>query len=226
MSKKPKRGAPTIDMTAMVDVAFLLLTFFILTTTRFREEQKIEVDTPSSVSTIELEDQGLCIISVADDGRVFIGYSDIMTREAVLGRFIEEKLSEEGKSISADGASYFSTVQEFGVPEKEFTAWLNGETKNEEGEDVTLEDFPHPGIPTPDPDSATTEDPNELKDWIRWGRMADQRMRFAIKGDGKTQYEVISNVISSLQDWNVNQFSLITEQEDGGAEGEESHSGE
>jgi len=42
MAKKPKRGAPTIDMTAMVDVAFLLLTFFILTTTRFREEEKVE----------------------------------------------------------------------------------------------------------------------------------------------------------------------------------------
>ncbi|MEL6135123.1 MAG: biopolymer transporter ExbD [Bacteroidota bacterium] len=221
MSKKPKRGAPTIDMTAMVDVAFLLLTFFILTTTRFREEQKIEVDTPSSVSTIELEDQGLCVISVADDGRVFIGYTDIKTREAVLGRYIEEKLSEEGKSINAEGAGYFSTVQEFGVPEKEFTAWLNGENPN-----FTLEEYPHPGIPTPDPDSATTEDPNELKDWIRWGRMADQRMRFAIKGDGKTQYEVISNVISSLQDWNVNQFSLITEQEDGGAEAEEAEGGE
>ena len=58
---------------------------------------------------------------------------------------------------------------------------------------------------------------NELKDWIRWGRIADQRMRFAIKGDMDTSYETIAEVISSLQEWDVNQFSLITDLEEGGA---------
>ena len=204
-----------IDMTAMVDVAFLLLTFFILTTTRFREEQKIEVDSPSSVSTLELQDQGLCVITVGTEGEVFIGYTDIKTREAVLGRYIDEKLAESGKGISEEGARYFSTLQEFGVPHEEFIAWLNSES--EEG----IEDFPHPGIPAMNPDSASKEDPNELVDWIRWGRMADQKMRFAIKGDGKTPYNAISDVIASLQVWNVNSFSLITELVDGNVEAEE-----
>ena len=73
MSKKPKRGAPAIDMTAMVDVAFLLLTFFILTTTNFREDANLEVDLPSSTSTKELPtDQGNMIIFLADTGNVYI----------------------------------------------------------------------------------------------------------------------------------------------------------
>ena len=45
---KIKRGSTNIDMTAMCDVAFLLLSFFILTT-KFKPEEAIEVMPPSSV---------------------------------------------------------------------------------------------------------------------------------------------------------------------------------
>ncbi|MCI4668115.1 MAG: biopolymer transporter ExbD [Bacteroidia bacterium] len=217
MAKKPKRGAPTIDMTAMVDVAFLLLTFFILTTTRFREEEKVEVDTPSSVSDLEVQDEKLMTVSIGSEGQVFVGFTDISTREGVLKLLMQEK----EKAISEDGARYFSTLQEFGVKIDEIDSWLNEEGESSAGESFTLESYPHEGIPTPDPDSATVENPNELKEWIRWGRLTDQRMRFAIKGDVDTQYEIVSNVISSLQDWKINQFSLITEQEDGEGEEEE-----
>lgn len=211
MSKKPKRGAPAIDMTAMVDVAFLLLTFFILTTTRFREESKVEVDMPSSVSDIEIPDKGLCVITVDPDGKVFVGYLDIGTREAVLSRFVSEQNDrfEAGIAISEEGARYFSTLQEFGVSHKDMQKWLNAETE------FGTDDFPMDGISAIVTDS-TNMSGNELKDWIRWGRMADQRMRFAIKGDVDTNYEMIAEVISSLQEWDVNQFSLITDLEEGG----------
>ena len=211
MSKKPKRGAPTIDMTAMVDVAFLLLTFFILTTTRFREESKVEVDMPSSVSDIEIPETGLCVITVDPDGKVFIGYLDIGTREEVLRRYVSEQNDrfEKGIAISEDGARYFSTLQEFGVPLEDIPKWLNAETE------FGTEEFPMEGI-SPIVTDSTNMSGNELKDWIRWGRMADQRMRFAIKGDVDTNYEMIAEVISSLQEWDVNQFSLITDLEEGG----------
>jgi len=205
MSKKPKRGAPTVDMTAMVDVAFLLLTFFILTTTSFREETKVEVDMPSSVSSLEVPETGLCLISLADDGRVFVGYTDIGTREEVLRRYIQEK----EVSITEEGANYFSTLQEFGVPIDSISMWLNGEVP-----EVALGDFPHNGIPTPtEAEADSTGDPVELRDWIRWGRMADQKMRFAIKGDVDSKYEQTKAVMDALQYWKVNQFSLITSQE-------------
>ncbi|MEZ4826904.1 MAG: biopolymer transporter ExbD [Bacteroidia bacterium] len=203
-AKKPKKHPPSIDMTAMVDVAFLLLTFFILTTTRFREDSKVEVDMPGSVSDLPVPDIELCTISVSPDGKVFVGFSDPLTREEVLRRFISEKEA----TISKDAASYFSTLQEFGVPHREMERWLQGE-----GDE--LKEYPHNGIPAMVTDSATMTG-NDLKDWIRWGRLADQRMRFAIKGDQDAGYEQISHVISSLQEWNVNQFSLITSLEEGG----------
>lgn len=211
MSKKPKRGAPAVDMTAMVDVAFLLLTFFILTTTRFREESKVEVDTPSSVSNTEVPDKQLCVITVDPDGKVFIGYLDIGTREEVLRRYVTEQNDrfEANIALSEEGARYFSTLQEFGVPLKDIPRWLNAETG------VAPGDFPMEGISAVVTDS-TEMTGNELKDWIRWGRMADQRMRFAIKGDMDTNYEMIAEVISSLQEWDVNSFSLITDLEEGG----------
>lgn len=203
-AKKPKKHPPAIDMTAMVDVAFLLLTFFILTTTKFREDSKVEVDMPSSVSDLPVPETGLCVISVANDGKIFVGYSDILTREKVLQRYA----GENEVDISKEGAGYFSTLQEFGVPHKDIKNWLTLE-----GDE--LKEFEHAGISAKIKDS-TTMTGNELKDWIRWGRLADQRMRFAVKGDGNAGYKEISDVINSLQEWNVNSFSLITSLEEGG----------
>ena len=203
MSKKAKKHSPSIDMTAMVDVAFLLLTFFILTTTHFREDSKVEVDTPSSVANFQGFQGDLCTISVAADGRIFVGYSSPLTREKVLKQFI----TENDIKISKEGANYFSTLQEFGVPHIEIDKWLNLEGDR-------LKGFEHVGISSQITDRATLIG-NELKDWIRWGRLSDQQMRFAIKGDVNADYPAISKVINSLQEWNVNRFSLITELENG-----------
>ncbi|MEM6804927.1 MAG: biopolymer transporter ExbD [Bacteroidota bacterium] len=208
MSKKPKRGVPAIDMTAMVDVAFLLLTFFILTTTSFREESKIEVDTPSSVSSLTPPEKGLLTISVGDEGQVFVGMTDIGTRAQMIERFEQEmKERDPNFSLSPEGKQYFTTLQEFGVPHEDLPRWLALQSEERSA-------FEHTGI-SPRVTDSTTMTGNDLKDWIRWGRMSDQRMRFAIKGDSKTEIPAIEDVISSLQDWEVNSFSLITALEEG-----------
>jgi biopolymer transport protein ExbD len=202
MSKKPKRGSPAIDMTAMVDVAFLLLTFFILTTTKFREDQAVEVDTPSSVSKTEAPAKGLMTISVDKEGKVYAGFSDIGTRMDALRRAVAENQLQ----VSEEGINYFSSLQEFGIPMKDIPAWLNAE-----GE--VRENFTHTGVPFTVTDSTTMKG-NEIKDWIRWGRLTDNNMRFAIKGDLDAKYETVAHVIEALRDWNINRFSLVTKMEE------------
>ncbi len=201
---KPKRGSPGVDMTAMVDVAFLLLTFFILTTTSFREDQKVEVDMPSSRSQTEVPIDKLMTISVSPEGNVFVGFSDIGTREAALQKAIQD----EQLTVSEVGARYFTTLQDFGVPISKLEEWLN--TPEEK-----IQEYPHPGM-NAKLDSVTNR--NDLKEWIRWGRMSDREMRIAIKGDVNAAYEQVSEVMNSLQEWKINSFSLITKLEEGDEE--------
>ena len=72
MVKKMKRRGPTLDMTAMVDVAFLLLTFFMLTA-QFREPEPIPIVLPSSNTQIKLPVSNILMITVSEDARIFVG---------------------------------------------------------------------------------------------------------------------------------------------------------
>ena len=64
---KPARKAPSIDMTAMCDVAFLLLTFFMLTA-KMKPQETVVIDTPSSISETKLPEAGTLTILI---GKVF-----------------------------------------------------------------------------------------------------------------------------------------------------------
>lgn len=203
---KPKRSAPTIDMTAMVDVAFLLLTFFILTTTSFREDSAVQVDAPSSVSSKEPPAKQLMTINVTDSGTVFVGYSDIGTREDVLSRMAQANADAFIK-LSDDGRSLFASMENFGVPIKELPLFLNiGE---EERKAYRLK-----GVPYKDDPNTPEVNENELKMWILQGRYADPYMKFGVKADAKAPMPVINEVISTLQDYNINQMLLITNLEE------------
>ena len=72
---KIARKSVSLDMTAMCDVAFLLLTFFMLTT-KFKPEEAVAVDIPASVSQIQIPDKNIMMISVREDGAIFFGVDD------------------------------------------------------------------------------------------------------------------------------------------------------
>ncbi|HEX9951082.1 MAG TPA: biopolymer transporter ExbD [Rubricoccaceae bacterium] len=72
MIKKMKRRGPTLDMTAMVDVAFLLLTFFMLTT-QFKAPEPIPIVLPSSNTEIKLPASNILMITVSEDAQLFVG---------------------------------------------------------------------------------------------------------------------------------------------------------
>src|SRR5687768_11562261 len=80
---KIPRKSTAIDMTAMCDVAFLLLTFFILTT-KFRPQEVVQIDIPSSTAQFPIPDRDILMFHIAPDGRVFYGLDDQYTRLEVL----------------------------------------------------------------------------------------------------------------------------------------------
>src|SRR5437868_13542278 len=83
MSKKPSKGAaPALDMTPMVDLAFLLVTFFMLTAS-FRMAEPVVVDPPSSIGQITLPDNHI-MVTIDEKGRGFFGISNAGAKMAAL----------------------------------------------------------------------------------------------------------------------------------------------
>ena len=65
--KGPRRNGVHTDMTPMVDVAFLLLTFFMLTTV-FSRPQALEITLPESEAPVEIAESNVFTIRVGADG--------------------------------------------------------------------------------------------------------------------------------------------------------------
>ncbi len=91
---KPKRQGILIDMTPLVDVAFLLLTFFMLTT-QFKPPEEVEIELPSSNSQFKLPESDVMTITLSKDGRIFLGLDSQRLRGRLFGKENELKGSIE-----------------------------------------------------------------------------------------------------------------------------------
>lgn len=193
---KIPRKSTLIDMTAMCDVAFLLLTFFMLTT-QFKSDESVIVDTPSSISEIKLPDTDILNISITTDGKVFFNIDNKnFAREKLLAK-ISEKYPE--LQFTAEEERAFVLTGSIGVPLNELKGYLGLE-------EVDRKMYNQPGIPV---DSTN----NELSTWIMQGRLSNPNVRITIKGDQGCPWPTVKKVINTLQDRNVNKFNLITDLE-------------
>ena len=68
--QKKKRIPVRIDMTPMVDVVMLLITFFMLTTV-FNTPQTMEINIPPGESRIEVAETSLLTLRVTGDGTIY-----------------------------------------------------------------------------------------------------------------------------------------------------------
>ncbi|MCX8010553.1 MAG: biopolymer transporter ExbD [Ignavibacteria bacterium] len=80
--KKP-RVAIRIDMTPFVDIAFLLLTFFMLTT-QFKPPEEVVIELPFSHSEIKLPESDVMLVYLTKDGQIWLSLDAQKTRTAVL----------------------------------------------------------------------------------------------------------------------------------------------
>jgi biopolymer transport protein ExbD len=78
---KKKRLGTRIDMTPMVDVALLLLTFFMMTT-QFKPPEDVEVIIPASHSQFKLPESHIMMVYVNKEGKIYLGVDaqDLMER--------------------------------------------------------------------------------------------------------------------------------------------------
>ena len=106
--RKGGRGVE-INMSPLIDMVFLLLIFFVVTTS-FVKETGIDVQRPSA-ATAELKDKGNVLIGITEDGRVFMDRKQIDVRSvrAHMARVLSEN-PESSVVIVADDQSHTGVV--------------------------------------------------------------------------------------------------------------------
>lgn len=192
MSKvKIPRKSTVVDMTAMTDVAFLLLTFFMLAT-KFKPDEPVVVTTPSSISEIKLPETDILLLTIDKDSKVYFSMDGEQNRLQLL-----DKMAEKYQLTFTEAQKKeFTLLSSFGVSIKNLGEYLNLDAD-------ARKKYPQTGIPI---DSTN----NELADWIVQARYTNKDLRFAIKGDGDAGYPVIKQVLATLQEKKVNRFNFIT----------------
>ncbi len=81
---KKKRLGFKLDMTPMVDVAMLLLTFFMMTT-QFRPEEATAIDLPASHAPYKMPETDIMVVTVNKEGRTFMGVDAQALRAQLFG---------------------------------------------------------------------------------------------------------------------------------------------
>ncbi|MFA6597600.1 MAG: biopolymer transporter ExbD [Ignavibacteriaceae bacterium] len=93
---KKKRVNVAIDMTPLVDVAFLLLTFFMMTT-QFKPPEEVEVMLPSAHSEIKIPETNLMQLWITKDAKIFLGFDAPYMMQTIFGEAFRMKSATEVK---------------------------------------------------------------------------------------------------------------------------------
>jgi len=193
---KIPRKSTTIDMTAMCDVAFLLLSFFILATKQ-KPPEVLSVTPPASVSAKAAPDKSI-LITLTKEGKAFLMFGDDTKKEEVL----ENINLTKGLNLSAGELAKWSKSPFIGLPLNQIKTSLSAARETPANQ--------LPGIPT---DSTN----NEMIDWLRSVTNVyagtDQRKLqeiLLVKGDNSTLYPAFKQVKQAFKKNELYKFKIVT----------------
>ena len=194
---RPKIAHKTtnVDMTAMCDVAFLLLSFFILIA-KFKPAEAIPVTTPTSVAAKVAPAKDLVMITINKEGKVFISMDDEPNKEYIANTLNNTK--NLGINVKA-----FVKASFIGSSFGQLKAFLALPEDQRKGNLL-------PGIPVD-----TTKGANELNEWMRLINDSYQgkKMNLLLKGDNLAKYPSIKGVIDAFKKNDFLKFQMVTNPE-------------
>lgn len=206
MSKLNKiaKKSTWVDMTAFVDVSFLILTFFMLAT-KFKPPEVVKIDNPKSVSSDKVADKDVFKVTFDNEGRVFISFSaDKEGREnaqltaEVLGR-------QKGLNLTPAEISTFIKFSAGGIGVS--IGQLKGLLALSDEE---YKKYKQPGIPVADTLN------NQLNDYLNaliTGKGGKKPANIMLNGDNATKYPYFKNVLAAFKKNGIFSFKLITAME-------------
>jgi len=198
--KLPRKSTDT-DMTPFVDIAFLILSFFIMAT-KFKPPEPVEITTPGSVLSQKLPENNAVMIIVDSSNRVF--FSVLSEKDKTkFDAIIQGINSSRSLGLSAAEMANFRQTFAVGVPFgglKQLLAMAPADQNK----------LRQPGIPVLDTVN------NELIWWIGEAKkaFAGEKLNYLIKGDAKSKYPTFEAVISALKKNDEFKYNLVTALDD------------
>lgn len=202
-SVKVPRHNTENDMTPFVDVAFLILSFFMLAT-KFKPPDVVEITTPNSVSAKQLEEKDGILVTLDKDGRVFFTIQTEKREDDDLKYSIIKNLNDTRTlGLTENEMRNFVKNSTVGVPFaklKPYLALAEDQQKNYKPEGIPIKD------------SAS----NELYYWVRDANsvLQGRKVNYLIKGDNSAKYPGFKNVLDAFKRNEIFKFQLITSAED------------
>jgi biopolymer transport protein ExbD len=194
---KLPRKSTNIDMTAMCDVAFLLLSFFILATKQ-KPPEAVAVQAPSSVSSKAAPEKSL-LITLTKEGKCFLMLGEDTKKKEI----IEDLNTTRGLGLTAAELSKLAKTQVIGMPLGQIKGML---ALNQAIPATKME-----GIPIKDTAN------NELVDWIRsivnaykGSDLNELQEKILLKGDMEALYPEFKNIKYALKKNDLYKFRIVT----------------
>jgi biopolymer transport protein ExbD len=198
--KIPKKSTDT-DMTPFVDIAFLILSFFIMAT-KFKPPEPVEIKTPGSVLSQKLPENNAVLITIDSTDKVY--FTVLSDKDKTkFDDIIKGINTTQNLGLSPAELNNFRQTFLVGVPFAGLKQLLATDAKAQ----ATLK---QPGIPVKD--SAN----NQLVWWIREAKnaFAGQKLNYLIKGDAKSKYPAFEAVIAALKKNDELKYNLVTSLDD------------